>query len=59
MHVNCLVLPLIFNLLIMDQLGYTILKTHKRYLAHPKLVYALGLKLTCDKNVHGKMQQRF
>jgi hypothetical protein len=40
----------------MDQLGYTILKTHKRYLVHPKLMYLLGFKLTCDKDAHGKMK---
>ena len=51
-----MVLPLIFNLLIMDPLGYTILKAHKRYLVQPKLVYVLGFKLTSDKNAHEKVQ---
>lgn len=51
-----LVLPLIFNLLITGQLGYIILKTHKRYLIHPQLVYVFGFKLTCDKTARRKMQ---
>lgn len=51
-----LVLLLIFNLLTMGQLGYTILKTHKRYLVHPQLVYVFGFKLRRDKKARGKIQ---